>query len=422
MLREIYQPSTGETLDEAIVIFMPPENSLTGQPSIELHTHGSPALQRALIKELGALAPSFRVAEPGEFTRLAFEAGKLDLTEVEGLRDLLNSDTEVQRQLASRQAQGRVGKAFEAMRQDILGAMALVEAIIDFGEDESIEEGVLDDANEKVKTLQTRIAAMLEADSRAEVIRNGIKLALFGPPNAGKSTLLNWLAQREAAIVSSVPGTTRDVIELSLDLHGYLVNIADTAGLREADDLVESIGVSRAQQRLEQADVKVCVLSAPQVLAGDLEPLLVPYFDARTLILLNKSDIGDETSLIMARGKLATWLADQDCQVGDQIFDVSLQEGHGLGEFSDGLKRLLRSSFGLSLEESKESSLITQERHRQHLRSCCDHLISYYEMRSDVVASAEELRLAARELGKITGVIDIEEVLGEIFQGFCIGK
>ncbi|KAK4050045.1 mitochondrial splicing system protein [Microbotryomycetes sp. JL221] len=433
LLRKIVHPSTREVLDEAVVLYFPPSSALTAQPTLELHTHGSPALTRLLLETLPQLPGRFRVAEPGEFTRLALEAGKMDLTEVEGLRDLVEAETETQRKLAARQANGHMKRAYDKMRQTIIEAMALVEALIDFGEDEGISQGVLDQSRSKVASLKATIDKHLHDGKRGEVIRNGIQLAIVGAPNAGKSSLLNWLAQREAAIVTSTPGTTRDIVELSLDYHGFPIVVADTAGLRETNDSVEAIGIERALLRADLCDLKLAVLALPAV-TDDRERVVVDdltlsLIDESTAIIVNKIDQKPWTkahrdsiaSMLEAAGK--KWLGDDDERTRG-LWPISIKHEQGLDSFAQGLTSLLKREYDLSDDEA-ETPLVTHERHRRNLMDCSAALGSFLELSTDpdeVVEAAEELRHAMLALGKLTGHVDVETVLGEIFSGFCIGK
>ncbi|SCV72643.1 BQ2448_4180 [Microbotryum intermedium] len=459
MLRKIVHPRSREVLDQGIVIYFPAHSALTSQPTLELHTHGSPALLQLLINILPTLSKSFRIAEPGEFTRLAFESGKMDLTQVEGIRDLVDAHTETQRTLAARQAnvrcrdqiglfmptrrvnpteltltlssrtwfQGQTRKVYDAMRAQIIEATALVEALIDFGEDEGISEEVFEQARDKVKQLRDRIAQSLADGRRGEIIRSGIQLAIIGAPNAGKSSLLNWLAQREAAIVASTPGTTRDIVELSLDYHGFPISIADTAGLRSTRDEVESIGIERGMQKAREADVKLCVLSLPAILqAGDktvIDPLTLDLIDASTIVVLNKIDTVQPTDAQLASVRSAlsstSWGSTMS---SEKLWQVSVKTGHGLRELGDGLKEVLKRKFDLP-EDADDIPLVTHARHRHHLQECYTSLETFLMLEAaDIVSAAEELRYAVFALGKISGAVDTEEILGEIFSGFCIGK
>ncbi|GAA5857314.1 hypothetical protein JCM8547_002213 [Rhodosporidiobolus lusitaniae] len=456
VLRRIVHPETEEVLDEAVVLFFPAHSSLTAQPTLELHLHGSPALMTFLLRFLPSLStpPSsssssssssagesslFRIAEPGEFTRLAFEAGKMDLTEVEGIRDLVEAETEQQRKLAARQASGHIGAAYDKMREKAIEAMALVEALIDFGEDEGISTGVFEQAREKALNLQRQIEKHLADGRRGEIIRSGIQLAIIGPPNAGKSSLLNWLAQREAAIVTSIPGTTRDVVELSLDFHGFPVQVADTAGLRGTRDEVERIGIERAVQKTETADLTLCVLSLSDLfppnsssssfsLPPSLDSRTLSLLRASTLLILNKSDASPPTpeqldALVAAlEEKGADWIGRERGREG--VCCVSVKEGEGLRDLGEKLRGEVEKRFNLS-DDMDETPIVTHERHRRGLEECLSSLDAFLSLDPtdpDLVDAGEELRYAVLALGKITGAVDVEEVLGEIFRGFCIGK
>ncbi|SCZ92643.1 BZ3500_MvSof-1268-A1-R1_Chr5-2g08061 [Microbotryum saponariae] len=451
VLRKILHPQSREVLDHGIVIYFPAHSALTSQPTLELHTHGSPALLQLLIDVLPTLSRSFRIAEPGEFTRLAFESGKMDLTEVEGIRDLVDAHTESQRTLAARQANGQTRKVYEGMRAQIIESTALVEALIDFGEDEGISEDVFEQARDKVKQLRDRIAQSLADGRRGEIIRSGIQLAIIGAPNAGKSSLLNWLggnlsrsvsqrgllklmrvlesaftAQREAAIVASTPGTTRDIVELSLDYHGFPITVADTAGLRKTHDEVEGIGIARALQKARAADVKLCVLSLPAILeSGDkaiIDPLTLNLIDASTIVVLNKVDAlrATEPQLAYVRSALAS--TSWGSRSTKTLWQVSLKTRDGLRELGDGLKEVLKDRFDLP-EDADDIPLVTHARHRHHLQECHISLETFLSLEAeDIVSAAEELRYAVFALSKISGAIDTEEILGQIFSGFCIGK
>ncbi|GAA5911017.1 hypothetical protein JCM8208_003958 [Rhodotorula glutinis] len=443
VLRRIVAPD-GEVLDEGVVLYFPSHSALTAQPTLELHLHGSPALMQLLLRLLPSLGNGFRIAEPGEFTRLAFEAGKMDLTEVEGIRDLVEADTEAQRKLAARQASGQMRVVYDSMRSEAIEAMALIEALIDFGEDEGISEGVYDQARQKVNTLSSRIRKYLDDGRRGEILRQGIHLAIIGPPNAGKSSLLNWLAQREAAIVTAVPGTTRDVVELALDFHGFPVHVADTAGLRSTGDEVEAIGIERAVAKAETADIKLCVLpldelfpSSPSTSSTSPSPapvidsLTLSLIDQHTLIVLNKLDAHDEPPSTAQLGALEEYLrregkswaaaAGEEERAGAFAL-VSVRDGRGLAQLAERLKDEVKRRFELS-DALEETPIVTHERHRRHLEDTLSSLDAFLDLPSDEIVSAgEELRYAVRSLGQITGMVDTEEVLGEIFRGFCIGK
>lgn len=435
ILRKIVHPQTHEILDEGLVLYFPSESSLTAQPTLELHLHGSPALMSLMLKLLPTLTKSFRIAEPGEFTRLAFEAGKMDLTEVEGIRDLVDADTEAQRKLAARQASGQMRHAYDSMRATAIEGMALIEALIDFGEDEGISDGVFEQAREKATSLRDQISRHLDDGRRGEIIRSGIHLAIVGPPNSGKSSFLNWLAQREAAIVTAIPGTTRDVVELSLDFHGFPILVADTAGLRSTKDQVEAIGIERALAKADVADIKLCLLSLEELFPSShtsdssftpsIDPLTLDLIDSNTLILLNKTDsISPSPSQLSSISSSLTQVGKSWLGKGSEkeFWQVSVKEGTGLRELAKGLTAELKRRYDLS-DDIEETPIVTHERHRRHLEECRHSLNAFLELGADdLVDAGEELRYAVLSLGKISGAVDVEEVLGEIFSGFCIGK
>ncbi|OCH95896.1 tRNA modification GTPase TrmE [Obba rivulosa] len=420
----IVHPESGEVLDDGLAVYFKGPKSFTTEDVLELHIHSG----RAIISSvMGALArfPYCRPAERGEFTRRAFEGGRLDLTQVEGLRDLVDAETETQRRLAIQAARGQTRARFEKLREDIIKCLALIEAIIDFGEGEEIEEGIYDQARERVLNLRAEIERHLSDSRRGEILRSGIKLAIFGPPNAGKSSLLNFLAQREAAIVTSIPGTTRDILELSLDIGGLPVIVADTAGLRKTDDLVEKIGVERAKQTVETADVALCVLSLPEVLKSapnsaqsatihlpsSIEPLLSTD---NTFVLLNKVDLVPPSQVDAALQHLE----------GRKAWTVSLGTGEGTHTFLQNFGKALQERYDV-LQDNWEGSepLITHARQRVHLENASRFLQAFLDTPPDeIVFAAEELRYAAQAVGKISGLIDVEDVLDALFRDFCIGK
>ncbi|SAM02336.1 hypothetical protein [Absidia glauca] len=413
--RRIYHPLTRQVLDRGIVLLFEGPNSFTGEDVIELHIHGGNAVIQGVLDALGGLA-HFRLAEQGEFARRAFDNDKLDLTELEGLADLLNAETELQRRLALQQAEGGLRQAFDHWREKIIHSMAITEAVIDFGEDENIEDGALDEVVKNIEELRRTIATHLDDRHVGEIIRNGIHVAIVGPPNAGKSSLLNKLAKREAAIVSDIPGTTRDVVEVTMNLGGYPVILSDTAGLRESDDRIEMEGVKRAKARVELSDIKICLLSLtgfdPQQVY--IDPIVRQVIDSETFVLLNKQD--------MAPGVSASDLSDQiQRETGaKKVWCISCMTGQGMDVFLSDMVQLLKTRFDQSLASPV---LITQARHRQHLESCLESLDAFLVLPvQDIVLGAEELRQAANALGRITGRIDVENVLDALFGQFCIGK
>ncbi|THU78787.1 tRNA modification GTPase TrmE [Dendrothele bispora CBS 962.96] len=415
----ICHPEKEEVLDDGLAVFFKSPSSFTTEDVLELHIHSGRAIISSVLAALSSL-PFCRPAEPGEFTRRAFEGGRLDLTQVEGLKDLIDAETESQRRMALDAARGAKRTQFEHLRTEIIQCLAMVEALIDFGEGEDIEEGVFEQARMRAIKLNGMIKGHLNDRRRGEIIRSGIRLAIFGPPNAGKSSLLNFLAQREAAIVTPVPGTTRDILELSLDIGGLPVIVADTAGVRATDDLVENIGIERARNIVEASDISLCVLSLPDILTVTSgrpsmhTPLtLKTLFKPDTCFLLNKSDL------------LATAVSENDIRqlLGNKAWVTSLSTGQGTSEFLKGLSEVLQDRYDLGDDNSSQTSLITHARHRTHLESASRFIDAFLEYSTqDVVLGAEELRYAAQAVGKISGLIDTEDVLDALFRDFCIGK
>ncbi|KAF9004780.1 hypothetical protein BDQ17DRAFT_1473977, partial [Cyathus striatus] len=334
----------------------------------------------------------------------------MDLTQVEGVMDLIDAQTEAQRRGARGAVGGETRRELDELRSGIIKCQALIEAVIDFGEGEEIEDGVVEDARQRAEELLKMIQSHLSDARRGEILRSGIKLAIFGPPNAGKSSLLNFLAQREAAIVTPIPGTTRDILELSLDIGGLPVIVADTAGLRHTKDVVEKIGVERARKAVKEADIALCVLSLPDAatpsgglnIPEELKALVTP----ETFFLLNKSDLASSSHVPLERA----WIA-------------SLQTGQGTQDFLTGFGERLKKKFELGDMPDSRTPIITRERHRMHLESAARFLQAFLDTPpDDVIFAAEELRYAAQAVGRVTGAIDVEDILDVVFREFCIGK
>ncbi len=393
-----FRAAGGEVLDQGLALWFPRPNSFTGEDVAELHLHGGRATIRAALAALRAL-PGLRPAEPGEFTRRAFESGKLDLTQVEGLADLVQAETEGQRRQAARQLEGGLGTRLEAWRSEILTALAHVEAAIDFAEDEVPTATALG-AVARVRRLLPQMESALAAAPRAERLRAGVHVAIVGPPNAGKSSLLNAIAGREAAIVSATAGTTRDVVEVHLDLDGVPVVLADTAGLRDSLDEIEVEGVRRALGRAETADVRIAVLDTADWPRRDARTLEAAGPDA--LIVLNKIDIRS---------------VPEPAFCGRSTFPVSAKTGAGIERFLAALTARVRDRAGLTEEPG-----LTRARHREAVAESAGHLHCFLAGNGDVALRAEDLRLAVRALGRVTGRVDVEELLDVIFRDFCIGK
>lgn len=406
MLATVRDPASGETIDQALVLYFEGPNSETGEDVAELQLHGGRAVVAAVFAALSRL-PGLRPAEAGEFTRRGFENGKLDLTAVEGLADLIYADTEAQRRQAVRQLQGLLGDRAENWRLRLIEAMALAEAGIDFSDEADVAADVAVRSLNAARLLQQEIAALLAEGRRGERLRDGLVVAIAGPPNAGKSTLLNRIARRDVAIVSPHAGTTRDVIEVHLDLGGYPVTLLDTAGIRETEDPVEREGVARARSRAAAADL-ILWLTEGEAANPDSEPGSGP----ETWIVRTKIDLRTGSAAEQgARGTLRT--EDQ------HFYELSAVTGEGVDRLLADLTAYARSAL-----ESREPALVTRERQRHLLEgaeSALKRAISEgHAGREDTFA--EELRLAAQALGRLTGRVDVEDVLDKIFRDFCIGK
>jgi tRNA modification GTPase len=396
----VRDPQSGEMLDDGIVLYFAAPSSMTGEDVAELQLHGSRAVLGVVFATLGR-RHGFRLAEPGEFTKRAFLNGKLDLTAAEAIADLVEAETAAQRRQAMRQLQGEFGRRCEEWRARLIGAQARLEAEIDFP-DEGVPAEQWASVRGALAVLRGEIAAELDDDRRGERVRDGVAIAILGPPNAGKSSLMNALARREIAITSHLAGTTRDVIEVALDLGGYPVVLADTAGLRESADIVEEEGVRRARARAASADLKLVVLDAtrPEEAASVRDVI-----DARTFVVANKIDL--------ARPGAADWA---DALGAGPALLCSATTGAGIAA--------LIARLGATVEQSLNAGmapLVTRARHRQALESCVAAL-DRFAMAELPELAAEDLRAAARALGRITGQVDVEDMLDALFREFCIGK
>lgn len=388
----------GALLDDALALWFPAPKSFTGEDVAELHIHGGRAVTDAVLAALGRI-DGLRQADPGEFTRRAFLNGKLDLTQVEGLADLVAAETSAQHRQALRQFEGELGSLYEGWRQRLLAAMALLEAAIDFT-DQDLPDGLEERCRAEARALRADMARHLALGGRGERIREGFSVVLIGPPNAGKSSLLNRLAGREAAIVDAVPGTTRDVVEVALDIGGLPVVVADTAGLRSGRNRVEQEGVRRARQRAERADLRIAVFDGATWPAVAQE--LVRLIDKDAVIVVNKSDLGRVGSEPEIAGRAG--------------MAVSALTGEGSAELVAEIGRRLQGRF-----EDSGAVTATRLRHRRGIEACLAALDRACSETAGEVMS-EELRAAAAALGRIVGQVDVEEVLAAVFSEFCIGK
>ena len=393
-------------LDEGLVLWFPGPHSFTGEDVVELHIHGGRACLEAVTRALAAVGP-LRPAEAGEFSRRAFENGKMDLTQAEAIADLVGAETEAQRRQAMGQLMGALGARYDGWRSRLVGLAGEVEAAIDFA-DEDLPQGLAEGVFPKVTALGDEISAHLADGHRGERLRSGLTAVILGPPNVGKSSLFNLLAGREAAIVAATAGTTRDVIEVHLDLHGLPVTVADTAGLRGALEAVEEEGVRRARARAESADIKIIVLDARDW--PDVDPAAASLIDGDCLVMVNKIDLRDP------RHTPAETLYIGDGKSKTAVYCVSAKTEAGLPDALEGLAAMARERLGPG-----RSAPLTRARHRQALEDTLSAL-RRIDPGKAIELNAEDLRLAARGLGRITGRVDVEDILSRIFAEFCIGK
>ncbi|WP_440921968.1 tRNA uridine-5-carboxymethylaminomethyl(34) synthesis GTPase MnmE [Candidatus Pelagibacter sp.] len=399
-LRKINNINTSELIDEGIIIWFPGPESYTGEDMAEFHVHGGKAIVLALQNELSKIE-NFRLAEPGEFTKIAFQNGKINLLKAEGIADLISAETEMQRLQAVKIMKGNSAEKFDNLREKLLKILSFVEAKIDFPEEDLPNENI-----QQIKKVSTevliQITKILNDQKVGETIREGFKIAIVGPTNAGKSSLLNNLSNRDVAIVSEIAGTTRDVIEAHLNIDGYPVIISDTAGIRNSKDEIEKKGIKLSLDRAENADLKLVVVDAKSI---DLSGFLNDLLKDNAILVVNKSDL--------INGEL-----DPEVKKLDHVL-ISLKEGLNLDKLISKIKNKLKTKFIVN-----EDILITRERHRQHLVQCSDNLRNFIEKndKKDFDKGAEDLRLATRHLGMIVGKVDVEEILGSIFNDFCIGK
>ena len=399
-LRKINNINTSELIDEGIIIWFPGPESYTGEDMAEIQVHGGKAIVLALQNELSKIE-NFRLAEPGEFTKLAFQNGKINLLEAESISDLIAAETEIQRLQAVKIMKGKSAEKFDYLREKLLKILSFVEAKIDFPEEDLPDENINQIKKDTTEVLN-QIKKILNDQKVGEIIREGFKIAIVGPTNAGKSSLLNNLSNRDVAIVSEIAGTTRDVIETRLNIDGYPVIISDTAGIRNSKDEIEKKGIKLTLERAENADLKLVVVDAKNI---DLSVFLNDLLKDNAILVVNKSDL--------INGEL-----DPEVRKLDHVL-ISLKENLNLDKLISKIKNQLKTKFIIN-----EDILITRERHRQHLVQCLNNLINFLEKndKKDFDKAAEDLRLATRHLGMIVGKVDVEEILGSIFNDFCIGK
>ena len=399
-LRKINKINTSELIDEGIILWFPGPESYTGEDMAEIQVHGSKAVIDALHTSISHIE-NCRLAEPGEFTKLAFQNGKINLLKAESVADLISSETEIQRQQAIKIMNGKSADQFNFLREKLLKILSHVEAKIDFP-DEDLPGDILEEIKKSSDDVLKNIEKILDDQKVGERIREGFKIAILGPTNAGKSSLLNHLSNRDVAIVSEIAGTTRDVIETHLNIDGYPVIVSDTAGIRESKNEIEKKGIKLSLNRAEEADLKLVVVDAKNL---DFTDILKGLLDQNAILVINKSDLleGD---------------IDPEIKKLNHVL-ISIKENLNIDELILKIKNNLKNKFITS-----DDILITRERHRQHLEQCLEHLKNFNKKNEaeDFDKAAEDLRLATRHLGMIVGKVDVEEILGSIFNDFCIGK
>ncbi len=399
-LKKINKINTNDLIDEGIIIWFPGPQSYTGEDMAEFHVHGSRSVVEAIHQSISKIE-NCRLAEPGEFTKIAFQNGKINLLKAESIADLISSETEIQRQQAIKVMSGKHSEVYNSWREILLKILSNVEAKIDFP-DENLPEYILKNIKTKSEKVKNEINKALDDQKVGERIREGFKIAIVGPSNAGKSSLLNYLSRREVAIVSEIAGTTRDVIETHLNIDGLPVVLSDTAGIRKSKDEIEKKGIRLALEKAENADLNIVIIEPKNAhLTGFFKDLL----SEKSILVINKSDLGIDNIFY-------------EFKKFNPIY-ISLKKEKNLDQLINVIKKKLKNKFITS-----EDILITRERHRQHLEQCVYHLKNFEDKNKleDFDKAAEDLRLATRHLGIIVGKVDVEEILGSIFNDFCIGK
>ena len=394
---KFYNPGDDSLIDEGLLLLFPAPNSYTGDDLAEFHIHGSNAVITCFLKAFSE-QPNCRLAEPGEFTKIAFQNNKIDLLEAESIGDLIHSETELQRQQAVKLVQGSASIYYNNLREKLVKSLAYIEAQIDFAEDD-LPENVLKEVQKTIKEVHSDIQKILNDNKVGEKIREGFKVAIIGEVNAGKSSLLNLLSKREVAIVSEEEGTTRDIIEVYLNIDGYPVILADTAGIREAKNEVERKGISLALNKSQEADLNLIVIDNS---SKDLDKRIQRLINENSIIVLNKSDLASNQEHNFKKGIL-----------------ISVKKNKNIDQLITRIKKELSRKFILS-----KNILVTRERHRVKLNICLKEIDNFLkkDQKKDIEMAAEDLRLATRHLGSIVGKVDVEEILGSIFKDFCIGK
>ena len=399
-IKKIYKLNNDELIDEGLILWFPSPNSYTGEDMAEFHIHGSKATINTLQSELSKI-DDCRLAEAGEFTKIAFQNGKINLLKAESISDLISAETEIQRQQAVKLMSGKSSDKFNELRKRVLKILSNVEAKIDFPEDD-LPDDIIQNIKNETEKIKIEINKILDDQKVGEIIREGFRIAIIGPTNAGKSSLLNYLSKRDVAIVSEIAGTTRDVVEAHLNLDGYPVILSDTAGIRNSKDEIENKGIKLALKRAEDADLKLIILEPKSV---DFKGFLKDLVDKDSIIVLNKIDQDTENII-------------KEIRNFNPIL-ISIKKDLNLDKLINKIKDNLKNKL-INLEDT----LITRSRHRENLKQCLFHLNNFekQKLENDFDKGAEDLRLATRHLGMIVGKVDVEEILGSIFNDFCIGK
>jgi tRNA modification GTPase len=395
---KFYNPIDNSILDEGILLLFNKPNSFTGEDLAEFHIHGSNAVINSFLNVFSS-QENCRLAEPGEFTKIAFQNNRIDLLKAESIGDLINSETEIQRQQAIKLIQGNASNYYNDLREKLIKSLAYIEAKIDFAEDD-LPDKILNQAHESIKKIRKDIQKILEDNKIGEKIRNGFRVSIVGEVNAGKSSLLNLLSKREVAIVSEEKGTTRDVIEVFLNIDGYPVILADTAGIREAKNAIEQKGISLALNKFKEADLNIIMIDNSST---KIDKKIKDLINSDSIVVLNKSDVKKKQSLTFDADTLL----------------VSVKDNKNIDHLITKVKDKLSKKY-----ISNDSVLITRERHRVKLNQCLKEIDNFLQKKThkDLELAAEDLRMATRHLGSIVGKVDVEEIIGSIFKDFCIGK
>ena len=398
-LCKFYNPANNDLVDEGLLLLFPAPNSFTGDNLAEFHIHGSNAVIAYFLKILSEQT-NCRLAEPGEFTKLAFQNNKIDLVEAESISDLIHSETELQRQQALRLTQGNASNYYNDLREKLIKSMAYIEAKIDFADDD-LPKSILKEAHKSIKEVYQDIQKILQDHKIGEKIREGFKISIVGEVNAGKSSLLNLLSKREAAIVSDEKGTTRDIIEVSLNIDGYPVILADTAGIRDPKNEIEKKGIELAIKKLKESDLSLVMIDNS---SKNIDLKIKNLINSDCIVVLNKIDINSKQNHVFQKNTVVL---------------ISVKNNKNINQLIEQIKEKLNKKFITS-----NNVLVTRERHREKLNSCLKEIDNFLkkDQDKDIEIAAEDLRQATRHLGAIVGKVDVEDILGSIFKDFCIGK